>query len=865
MEKGLIKRISERMFSLFVINTRSIAYQIDDGNYRRKDVPVSPMLIEAMIKANGSMGCYQQQPCSGYVRWICLDFDCPDKVSPDVLELCRSVIMPLSEALDDLEIHHLLEFSGRRGIHVWIVFDEAIAKSSAFDMVTILERMAVARAEGDGLRWHIDRFPATKSARGNTVGLQVKLPLSHHRTGGRSFLFESEDELARGIAEQCQFGNSFFRRQLEIFEAYKENDPKAVMSAIQSFSSPYGKHADVPIAKRYRAVSIADIGDTDITVDELISILSGTLLFKEIFDRLRRGLADARDRSVLFGTLSDFEEGQEILRAILERYPHFDRKKTEDGIARLKDRYRPATFGYLCEMYGLQLEEGVNPEETGFSYVVRALGGQDLLNEVSAVGDCNAISSPHNRVVLSMRETATRERFYLDTNDEVRDVVILADLDAMNPYECAVLEDVANGVMLNGHQAASSAPDAQEFRVFRRIEAKGKIRDLVSLSAFDRVLTTSLALRLCARRYGRWNSYSYQVALTSRQNIFFSWISSWARYLAQIRSFLSVEFFGEYEVFSLDLEGFYDHVDVLGVYRTIGDSLDEMSKSIFEYLVEFNDAVMTRMHAGKRVGIPQGPAYARIVAEIFLDEVMKKALEKMNAEGVYYYRYVDDMFFVCEPGCDSRALFESLVQSLRSYGLPVNMEKSKCYGIISDLTSEEQSELMHDGNFNYDLHEREDGAVLIESDRRIMLRSYLSTHGESFDVALLGYYFGRNVVDPAREWFFNKYHADVIASEAGRGSHFSRFYRYMFEENSRLEIVLAEGCLIRMPLGSINFSNFVNELYIALREDNHVVMNSLDVIVSTCLDCVDLSVLHAHDRLVVQALCRFSTDVRMGS
>ena len=68
-----------------------------------------------------------------------------------------------------------------------------------------------------------------------------------------------------------------------------------------------------------------------------------------------------------------------------------------------------------------------------------------------------------------------------------------------------------------------------------------------------------------------------------------------------------------------------------------------------------------------------------------------------------------------------------------------------------------------------------------------------------------------------------------------------------------------------MPLGSINFSNFVNELYIALREDNHVVMNSLDVIVSTCLDCVDLSVLHAHDRLVVQALCRFSTDVRMGS
>ena len=39
-------------------------------------------------------------------------------------------------------------------------------------------------------KFGLDKFPATDSAAGNKVGKQVKFPLSVHRSGGQSFIFE---------------------------------------------------------------------------------------------------------------------------------------------------------------------------------------------------------------------------------------------------------------------------------------------------------------------------------------------------------------------------------------------------------------------------------------------------------------------------------------------------------------------------------------------------------------------------------------------------------------------------------------------------------------------------------------------------
>lgn len=51
-----LTQISQRIYDLFVVNTESIGYQMPDGSYRRRTAPVSPMLIKAMLEADGSMG-----------------------------------------------------------------------------------------------------------------------------------------------------------------------------------------------------------------------------------------------------------------------------------------------------------------------------------------------------------------------------------------------------------------------------------------------------------------------------------------------------------------------------------------------------------------------------------------------------------------------------------------------------------------------------------------------------------------------------------------------------------------------------------------------------------------------------------------
>ena len=111
MDRNLIKKISEEIFSLFVVNTAAAGIQQKDGKYITKYIPVTPALIESMILARGSMGCYQQGYKTGYIKWICLDFDCKDKKSPDLYKLYDEAVLPITQLLDSLRIHYLTEFS----------------------------------------------------------------------------------------------------------------------------------------------------------------------------------------------------------------------------------------------------------------------------------------------------------------------------------------------------------------------------------------------------------------------------------------------------------------------------------------------------------------------------------------------------------------------------------------------------------------------------------------------------------------------------------------------------------------------------------------------------------------------------------
>ena len=69
--------------------------------------------------------------------------------------------------------------------------------------------------------------------------------------------------------------------------------------------------------------------------------------------------------------------------------------------------------------------------------------------------------------------------------------------------------------------------------MFERIESESKIRKMVSLSAYDRVLTSHLALNLFYGMSRKIKSYSYNPNYLSENDMFFHWYNSWGNYLGR--------------------------------------------------------------------------------------------------------------------------------------------------------------------------------------------------------------------------------------------------------------------------------------------------------------------------------------------
>lgn len=792
-KEDFVHEIAKKEYEFFVVNTCAAGIQQKDGRYITKYFPLSPFVIENMLLQHGSMGCYQQGYKTNKIKWICVDFDCKNKDNPDVTKLYNQYVVPFIELLKELQISYLTEFSGRRGIHVWIVFRELFSKEIGFKILNeLIKRCEVLSNINEYGEWGIDKFPATDSAKNNVVGKQVKFPLSCHKSGRRSYFFENEFQYERDTESE-----KFYERQFDILNKFHPNDLEIALVKLnlKDIDSEY----KITKYKKYIL-----LGSIEVTIDEIINVLSETKVYKAIFERMKLGVAESYDWTVLMGTLILCDTNAQILKELFRRYPNYDEEKTINNIEKLGNKYYPATFEYLYRIYDMILEEGIDKTETGLQYLFRRLGvEQQLLQQYENVNEKVNISD--------IAITVQKEKTYIKDNDEVPDVTILNEMSNLKAYDLRFYEETIQKIK-EGCEINFSPTG---YRIYERIESSEKSRLLISLSARDRVITTHLALFLCEKMRYTWKSYSYHVSFISRNNIFYYWYSSWGRFIDKLRVFLEIPFMERYEAFYLDLKSFYDHIDFLTVYRTFEESLEEESKRIFLKLIEYNDLLMKSLHEGNRIGVPQGPAYARIIAEMYLDRVLEKTTEKYEQAGFYMYRYVDDIVFFCQPDFPGKALYEDLKNMLLTYGLPINSEKSRYFGEIALLTEADKMFLLHADRFNYELQENEFTGMLLERERRKNLRKYLMGH--SFDIGSLGYVFAQNTITEAQSWCVDNYRKDIFKTYEGRGSNFRKFYSFLFRNEEYMEEILDKKELFTIPEDSINFSNFIHTLYLTVQ------------------------------------------------
>lgn len=785
--KELQRKIAKKLYELFVVNRNAMAVQLADGNYVTKYTRITENDVLRMLAEGKAIGSYQQLYKSPYLKWVCFDFDCKDKDKPKIAKLYASCTKPLNNYLDEHGISYVNEFSGRRGIHTWILFSNYVKKEDAYNLIQSIKKGVSWNY--DNTEFGLDEFPSTFSSKGNVVGKQVKLPLSRHKKGGNSYFFKGDYRLE-------QVNDSFYKKQLDILHSIKQNN-------FEEISVKLDLNIKNSMSQFVRTYSI---GEVECDADEVINCLSKTKVYRAIIDRVLHGESLLKDWFVMLGTLGKLGDGYRLLKDIFKYCPTFSEEETNEKIEKYGKKYFPATFAYLYNLYDLDMEDWINPTETGLQFLIRDLE-LDLhivewnQNEMSVLSD-------------SMY-TVEKEKRYLFSNDEVPVVSIWDDLNHMTVYDTNKINTIVNNTKSGNNMDIIPIG----FVLFNRIEGEGKERTMVSLSAYDRVLTSHIALNAFYRMNQSLKSYSYNPNYVSGDEMFYNWYTSWSNYLSQIRKYIEVDLYSCMHVFTIDIKHFYDSIDFLGVYNLLRDKLSEEENNLFMALIKYNERLMPKIN-GKRIGVPQGPAYARLIAEIFLGTLIDKAISEFGSDrnNIYLYRYVDDIIVFHEDSVDSHQINEKLESVFSRHGLSINKDKSKIYGEIGKLNEKQKAELLRSDQFQYGLRISE-YSYLTENQYVKDKVDFLIQKKGSFNAGDISFFFSKYADDRAKKIYFSKFSRKIFSCNYGRGSGYQLFYRFIFGNVDILDACLENGLFKLVPYNTINFSCLLATMFYTLKED----------------------------------------------
>ena len=784
--KEIQRKIAKKIYELFVVNRNAMAVQLADGNYVTKYTKVTENDIFCMLVEGKAIGSYQQLYKSNYLKWICFDFDCKDKENPSVSRLYTYCTKPLNKYLDEQGIFYVNEFSGRRGIHTWIIFNNYVKKEDAYNIIKAIKK--AVRWNYDVDEFGLDEFPSTCNSKGNVVGKQVKVPLSKHKKGGNSYVFIED-------FQPEQVNDSFYSKQLEVLNSIK-------MNSFEEISKKLNLNIQNRVSSFTRTYSI---GEIKCDVDEVIKSLSKTEVYRLLLDRIMHGEALFKDWLVMLGTFGKLSDGYRLLKDLFKYCPTFSEEETDEKIEKYGKKYFPATFSYLYNLYDLDMESGINSSETGLQFLIR-----DLKLDIKIIEwNQNEIS-----VLSNSMYTVEKEKGYLFLNDEVPVVSIWNDLKHMTIYDANKINAIINDIKAGTN--VDIVP--RGFQTFNRIESEGKERIMVSLSAYDRVLTSHIALNAFYRMNRSLKSYSYNPNYISSDEMFYHWYSSWSNYLSQIRKYIEVDLYAGMNVLTIDIKQFYDSIDFLGVYKLLEDNLSEEENNLFMSLIKYNERLMKKINS-KRIGVPQGPAYARLIAEIFLGTLIDKALLEFRSDrdNIFLYRYVDDIIIFHDDTVDSKRINEKIESNFSRHGLSINKEKSKIDGAIGKLTEKQKAELLRSDQFQYGLRISE-YSYLTENQYVKEKVNYLIRKKGGFNARDISFFFSKYADERAKRAYFLQFSRDILSCNHGRGSGYQLFYRFIFENADILEDCLENELFNIVPYNTINFSCLLAIMFYYLKD-----------------------------------------------
>lgn len=790
----LLDEVSNELFQKFVTNDTVVGVQRDDGIYIATKATVTPFLIKKMLKSGAALGAYQQLTYLDLLRWICFDFDCKKDAGGNVKELKEKYVIPFTKVLDSLNIKYIIEYSGRRGFHIWILFNRAIPKNLGYLIQDrLLDGMKSCLAAD--LVYGLDRFPKVLSGKKkNKYGSMVKIPLSRHQKGTYSYFVNDINNFSCEKIEK--FDTSFLRSQLECLKKFSVNNPIELIERIkldvqQIEIEEFVKRQFVTPKENY-------------SFEQLERAFESDSALKIIWRNISNGKMTICDRKIMLGTFAHIREGEKILWQIFKMQSNFNAEITNEEIRKNKRVYFPLTIQYLHSIYG------VSPCKDQRSIAEFVLEKMDIPFE-----SCEIKKSKDSLLIESILK---KENNYFHYNDEVLSLKIEQDFRFFSFYDISE----SNSVLKKIIAGEAETPLDIDYMSFLRKEEK-KERIMISLGVKERVLTTALIFELVSRIQKDYKSYSYHLNLSEGGDVFSPWINSWSKFIQDVSVFFNLKLFEDFGFIKADLKNCYDSIFLSSLKNTLLKSIDKKEKigkeisNICNYLISFNERLMINA-VGSQKGVPQGPAYARVLVEFILDSIIDEFIEKniTLSNKVKIFRYVDDMYIFYDSTLDGEKILMELASFFEKNSLFFNKEKTKIYGKISNLSLEELEEFGRLNQLMYDVTQEK--SVLLDGDPCFAMDRFVLRNGE-WSINDANFLLSNCIDLPNRIDFAKKHLEQIAASDMGRGSVFRKFYKLLFSSLFLFQLFINKEYYKEIPINSINFKNFIQILFTSVQNN----------------------------------------------
>ena len=634
-----------------------------DNSYRPINQPLSEDYLEKHFNGFVTFGVYVLTK-SSQCNFICIDIDIPKSKLGDIefkdqkekyihlKDKLRIFQKNITEKLNIEKDSILFEDTGGRGYHIWVFFEEAIAGKDARKLYHILK---------NDTDLDFEFFPKQSNLTENrNYGNLIKLPLGiHQKYSRRSTFFTISDSKKIAI---LPWEKNFTHLQSvkkvkksEVEQIIKNNEALLEKEAILEI-----KNEKIPQDGR-----IYYKGDANFLFDHCPAL---NQLNNKAENNIQLTYAEMFHFANVILSIPNTEEF--LINIIKKSYGvNFSNPYTKREINLIKELH-PTSCNKLiqegiCGGYCNKTieEENFDPllsNTTPVSFWFRPIERKSSIKNEELV---ETISSTEN--IKSAYWKLKKYHEYEDALffDEFDFKQFEDNLDIYAQYISLYFQQKEEIPFLGYLEVNFPKKNNEDGELEYRKMAYSTIFDQVIIQSIFNVISIIFEENFQDSSYG----YRFNRDVMNANNIF----RDWREYYPQFRSNILNENrkSGTKYRISCDISKFYDNIrhDILiqQIQKYITDDYIFATVKRIVELYKYEEEVQK--------GLPQGPAYARILANLYLNRFD----EKISQYATSYYRYVDDIFIFFENEKKAKDGLKKVVALLRELDLTLSQDPKK--------------------------------------------------------------------------------------------------------------------------------------------------------------------------------------------